>query len=140
MPGKKGNSLLFCALTPGDSEGQGSIESDTTERRNNSWHEAFCVLNKGFRIFLLLWALQMTQLAELLVLSSLAAGCQVRGESGSPCLVTESQLAVEGGTPGLRDHSLTNSPLSSESAPDWPREIALLSASLSPPPSPKLIF
>ena len=85
----------------------------------------------------------MTQLAKLLVLSSLAAGRQVRGESGSLCLVTEAQLAEEGGTPGLRDRGLTNSPLSSESAPDWPGETALLSASLSPPPSPrtvKLIF
>ena len=137
MPEKKGNSLLFCTSTPGDSEGQGSRESDTTERRNNSWHEASCILNKGFRIFLLLRALQMTQLAKLLVLSSLAAGRQVRGESGSPCLVTEAQLAVDGGTPGLRDHGLTSSPLSSESA-RLAGEIASSPASLSHLPPPGL--
>ena len=53
-----------------------------TERQNNDWYEASCILNEGFGIFLSLRALQMTQLVKLMVLSSLAPGRQVCGESG----------------------------------------------------------
>ena len=53
-----------------------------TERENNDRYEAPCILNEGFCISLSLRALQMAQLAKLMVLSSSAPGRQVCGEPG----------------------------------------------------------